>query len=258
VITDTVERALLALVEPTLVYQAALVTLVVLGVLILGRDYTGIDTDRVLLLLLSVGGLSLLIKTPVQPKGIGRAQMVWAVFAVVVPAVGAGRVVAERSSVSFDRVVLAVVLTLAVVAGPLAAADDTTAIQPSVDRNKEVELAHDNRQLRAVATFGNRTGVTLSGPWVTRMAIKWNGGPAGTVVATDEGLRPESSLLIVRERWGTQIVKLTQGDSIVLKNAYFSRGSVEHAERDGQKVYTAGDVSVLFARNETVAFGGSE
>jgi len=240
---DTVERALVSFVEPTLLYQIALVALVILGVYALARSEYEVSFPS--LLLLGVGATALFVQTPIQIWSMRRLQMVWVVFFVGFAAVGVRWALTAYQETAM-RAVVVLVVGLAVVSGGLGAADDVSAVELTDDQTRAVALGDDYNQYARLATFVDRREANVSAPWIPGGALHSFGAEASSPQFGERVVVSEGRLLLVESDWSERMFKAEYASGIGLARVYFSEESLDRLQSDQSRVYTSGDVALLY------------
>lgn len=239
---DTIERAVVSFAEPTLLYQIAVVALVILGVYALARSEYEVSFPS--LLLLGVGATVLFIKTPIQVWSMRRLQMVWVTFFVGFTAVGVTWGLREREIAM--QVAVVGILALAAVSGTLGAADDVSAIELTEDQTRAVSLGDDRDQYVQLATFIDQRNANVSAPWIAKEALHSFGAEAINPRFGERVIVSEGRLLLVETDWSEQMFKAEYESGIGLTRIYFSEKSVSYLQSNQNRVYSSGDVALLY------------
>lgn len=239
---DTIQRAIVSFAEPTLLYQVAVVALVLLGVYALASSEQDVSFPS--LLLLGVGATAIIVRTPIRIWSMRRVQMVWVVFFVGFLAVGVVWALKERGTAI--HVVVTVVLALAVVSGALGAADDVPAIELTDDKTREVSLGDDYNQYVRLASLVNRREANVSAPWIAGDTLHSFGAESTDPRFGEQVIVSNGNLLLVESDWADRMFKAEYESGIGLSKVYFSEESLQTLQSDENRVYTSGDVSLLY------------
>jgi len=239
---DTVERALVSFAEPTLLYQVALVALVLFAVYALARSEYDVSFPS--LLFLGTGATALMLQTPIQIWSMRRLQMVWVVFFVGFAAVGVSWALRQRETATSVAVVL--VVGLAAVSGGLGAADDVSAVELTDDQTRAVALGDDYNQYTELASFVDRRDANVSAPWIADGSLRSFGASASQPQFGERVVVAEGRLLLVESDWSERMFKARYESGIGLARVYFSEESLDRLQSDQSRVYTSGDVALLY------------
>jgi hypothetical protein len=172
--------------------------------------------------------------------------MVWGFLFAGFAALGVDAALASDREFNFNTAVLAFILVVAAVSGSMAAADDVDAFQLADDRTKEVSLGDDHAHLRAAAAYSTRTNANISADWIARETFILYGAPHSEVSVKSGHVTSETDLLLIRNGWTENVIKMTVGPNLRLQNVYFSEAAVDRTSQIENKVYTSGDVTVLY------------